>query len=157
MRLAFKVSTLLSAGLALAGYDQPDMHTDSISSHRTENQHVFHCRDLRATLRYTEAVDVDNQSAALADRWRIRGASLSVAGRTISPGEQRQLANWLHRFAWIERATMRCNAFNRDLRFNLEGMDAVAWAAFGEGQRTQRPSRTSLGFTVSGTGSVTLD
>ena len=151
------LTALAAMETAVGGAMQPPAQTDSMSSRLTETRHVFHCGDARATLRYSEAVNIEGPAPTLADRWRVRNASLSVQGRVITPADQRRLGIWLHRFAWIERATLRCAGQVGDLYFNVEGMEAEAWAAFGEGRLAQRPARTSLGFRLSRSGQLALN
>lgn len=133
------------------------LHTDSIGSHVSETNHVFHCEENRISLAFVERFRGGDENLDLADRWRISLTGLVVSDREIQPSSMRELERRFHSFSWIERVTARCTRFNREVYLTVVGMNAEAWAAVGEGRARERPRPTSISFTINEDGSIRMN
>jgi hypothetical protein len=127
------------------------LHTDSIGAHLVERRETFHCENIRATIDFVETARPDDETLARIDRRRVRLTGFSVSNRSIAPEGRRALEEQFRRFAWIQLIRARCTRFNREIRFQIEGMLAETWA---EQAGNELPALTPIEIVVEDDGSV---
>lgn len=155
-QLTFAVALGLCWPINAAGQERY-LHTDSIGAQLIETSHVLHCEGLRASVGFVENARPEDSGLDLIDRQRVTLIRLSVSGRSIPSADMRLVEQQFHRFAWIERVTVRCARFHRRLQLIVTGMLAEAWAARAEGRLAERPDTTSIFIRVAENGSTRIE
>lgn len=146
---------LMAIAAGASASQEPIPHPDSIRAERAEASHRFNCGNSVTRLRYAELLR-ERADLALVDRWRVSLISISVSGRRISAQDRARLGAAMHDFAWIDRVSVRCTRFNREVYLDVLGMPAERWASYGRGDVRQRPDRHLMTVTISDRGAVTI-
>ena len=144
--LQFLLAAAFSASL-------PQNHIDPLVANRIEASYTIHCVNTVTRLEFQELFDASGRTAS-SDAHRVRLRSIAVEGRQISAPARAQIASVFGRFAWLERVSGMCNAYDDKVYVQLMGIDAEAWAAFLRGELGERPERRHATFSIAADGTV---